>query len=134
MLKTKPVYRPVFVALALLTFFGCESNTADMRLRRYLRIDHTTPLTEAEIRAAALRLIPIGSDEDQVRTVITQTGIGSDGLSSYYPPGSDGIAHIMVRLDPSTFGIVKSEYSVALHFSRERRLQDVQVKTWATGP
>jgi hypothetical protein len=124
----------VVVLLAVLMLFGCESNTADMRLRKYLRIDQATRLNETEIRAAALRLIPVGSDEDQVRRAVAEAGIGSDGLSSYYPPESDGIAHIIVRLDPSTFAIVKREYSVALHFSRERRLQAIQAKTWLIGP
>ena len=128
------MYRRVLVALAVLMLFGCESNTADVRLRKYLRIDQATPLSEAEIRAAALRLIPVGTDEDQVRRVVAEAGIGSDGLSFYYPPEADGIAHIIVRLDPGTFGIVKREYSVALHFNRERRLQDVQAEIWLTGP
>ncbi len=29
---------------------------------------------------------------------------------------------------------VRREYSLALHFSRDRRLQDIHVKTWLTGP
>jgi hypothetical protein len=83
--------RRALVAIALLTLVGCESNAADARLRKYLRIEQSTPLTEAEIRAAALRLLPAGSGEDQVRRVVTDAGIGSDGLSSYYPP--DTIRH-----------------------------------------
>ena len=122
------------VALALVMLVGCESSAADTRLRKYLRIDPATPLTEAEIRTAALRLIPVGSDEHQVRKAVAEASIGSDGLSSYHPPQADGIAHIIVRLDPSTFGMVKREYSLTLHFSRERKLQDVKAKTWLTGP
>jgi hypothetical protein len=122
------------VAIALLTLVGCESNVAETRIRKYLRMEQATPLTEAEIRAAALRLVPVGSGEDHLRRVVTEAGIGSDGLSSYYPPDGDGIAHIIVRLDPSTYGLVKREYSLALHFGRDGKLQDVQVKTWLTGP
>jgi hypothetical protein len=133
-LVVRPMNRHALVALALLVLVGCESNAADTRLRRYLRIEPATPLTEVEIRAAVLRLVPVGSGEDHVRRTVAEAGIGSDGLSSYYPPDADGIAHIIVRFDPSTFGIVKREYSLALHFSRDRRLQDVQAKTWLTGP
>ena len=123
------------VAIAVLfVLCGCESNTADSRLRQFLRMDEATLLTESEIRAAALRLVPIGSDEAQVRTVVAHVGIGADGLSAYYPPGADGIAYIMVRLDPSTFGIVKREYALALHFGREGKLEDIQAKKWLTGP
>jgi hypothetical protein len=128
------MYKRVLPALALVILIGCESNAADTRLRRYLRIDAATPLTESDIRTAALRLIPIGSDELQVRKAVAEVGIGSDGLSSYYPPDADGAAHIIVRQDPSTFGIVKREYSLALRFSRERKLQDIEAKTWLTGP
>lgn len=124
--------RRALVALALLTLVGCESNAADTRLRTYLRIEQATPLTESEIRAAALRLLPIGSSEDHVRTVVAEAGIGSNGLSSYYPPDAHGIAHIMVRLDPSTLGIVKREYSLALLFTRDRTLQDIEAKRWLT--
>ncbi len=120
--------------MALLALVGCESNTADARLRKHLRIEPSATLTEPEIRAAALRLIPVGSDESQVRRIVGAAGIGADRLSSYHPPDADGMAHILVGLDSSTFGVVKREYSLALQFSRERKLQDIQVKTWLTGP
>ena len=128
------MYKLALATLTLVLLVGCESNAADTRLRRYLRIDPATPLTESEIRTAALRLIPVGSDELEVRKVVAEAGIGSDKLSSYYPPDADGKAHIIVGLDPSSFGVVKREYSLALHFSRERKLQDIQAKTWLTGP
>ena len=60
---------------------GCESNAGEERLRKYLRMDPRTPLSEAEVWTAALRLMPVGSDEQQVRATITQAGIGSDGLN-----------------------------------------------------
>ena len=126
--------RSALVALTLLALVGCDSNTADTRVRKYFRIDPATPLTEAEIRAAALRLVPLGSDADQARRAIADAGIGADGLSSYYPPAEDGKAHIFIRLDPRTFGTVKREYSLALQFGPEHRLQDIQVQTWLTGP
>jgi hypothetical protein len=128
------MYKHALAALALVILVGCESNAADTRLRGYLRMDPATPLTESEIRTAALRLIPIGSDELQVRKAVAEAGIGSDELSSYYPPEADGQAHIIVRLDPSSFRLVKREYSLALHFNGERKLQDIQAKTWLTGP
>jgi hypothetical protein len=128
------MYRTSLVLLTLLILVGCESNTADARLRKHLAIAPATPLTEPEIRAAALRLIPIGSDETQVQKTVADFGVGRDGLSSYYPPDADGVAHIMIGLDPTTFGIVKREYSLALQFNRERKLEDIRVKTWLTGP
>lgn len=122
-----------FAIVALLGLVGCESNTADARLRKHLQIDPAATLTQPEIRAAALRLIPVGSQESEVRRIVGASGIGADGLSSYYPPDDSGIAHIVIGLDLSTFGVVKREYSLALQFSRERKLQDIQVKTWLTG-
>jgi hypothetical protein len=130
----RPRYRRALVVLALLALVGCESNTAESRLRKHLQIGPATPLTEPTIRAAALRLLPVGSDESDVREIVTASGIGGDGLSSYYPPGANGVAHIVIRLDSSTFGSVKREYSLALQFTRERKLDDIQVKTWLTGP
>ena len=126
--------RSALVALTLLALAGCESNTADARVRKFFRIDQATPLTEPAIRASALRLVPPGSDADQTRRAITGLGIGMDGLSAYYPPGDDGKAHVLIRLDPRTFGTVKREYSLALQFGPEHRLQDIQVQTWLTGP
>jgi len=121
-------------ALALLMLVGCASNGADVRLRKYLRIDPATPLTEADIRTAALRVFSIGSDEGRVRRAVAEAGIGSDELSSYYPADAAGIAHILVRLDPRAFGVVEREHSLVLHFNREHRLQDIRAEMWLTGP
>src|SRR5262245_41567048 len=100
------MYKLALVTLTLVLLVGCESNAADTRLRRYLRIDPATPLTEPEIRTAALRLIPVGSGELQVRKIVAEAGIGSDKLSSYYPPDADGKAYILVKLNPNSFGFV----------------------------
>ena len=122
------------VALSLLSLVGCESNTADTRLRKYLRIDSRTPLTESGIRTAALRLIPLGSDEQLARKIIAEAGIGSDPYSSYYPPDSDRTAYIVIGLDPTTFGgSVKREYVLALRFSRAGRLEDILATAKLTG-
>jgi hypothetical protein len=98
-----------------------------------LRIAPGTPITEVEVRAAALRLIPPGSNEQQVRDIVAAAGIGTDGLSRYDAPREGGPAHITIGLDPSTCGFVKREYSLSLQFSREGRLQDIQVRKWLTG-
>jgi len=44
------MYKLALATLTLVLLVGCESNAADTRLRRYLRIDPATPLTESEIR------------------------------------------------------------------------------------
>jgi hypothetical protein len=127
------MYRSALAVLTLFVLVGCESNTADVRLRKYLSMDPGTPITEVGVRAAALRLIPPGSNEQQVREIVASAGIGTDGLSRYDAPREGGPAHITISLDPRTFGLVKSEYSLSLQFSREGRLQDIQVRKWLTG-
>lgn len=127
------MYRFIVCAVTLLILVGCESNTADERLRKHLGIASGRTFTETEARSAALRLMPLGFDEEQVRIAVARAGIGLDGLSSYYPPGKDGKAVIRVELDPKTFGLVKRAYILLLQFDPQRKLQDIQVEARSTG-
>lgn len=124
----------VCAATTLFIFAGCESNTADARLRRHLGIASKGTLTETEVRNAALRLMPPGSEEEEVRVAVARTGIGQDGLSTYYPPGQDRRGVIVVGFDPKTFGLVKRSYALVLQFDSRRKLEDIQVQARLTGP
>jgi hypothetical protein len=117
----------------LLVTTGCGWNPADARLRQHLGIPASIPLNDGAIRDAALRAIPPGSTETQVRGAVAKAGIGRDDLSRYIPPGEDGQAYIMVSLDPRTFGLVKREYMLTLHFDAHRRLKDISARSRWTG-
>lgn len=107
--------------------------SAESRTRRYFDISFATPITEDTIAEAVLRGVPLGTPEARVRAYLTGAGIGTDGMSAYYPPDGDGEAVVRIEYDPASPALVKRHFGILLFFDTESRLQRVEVRDWLTG-
>ena len=120
-------------AAVLIGLTGCESNTAEERLRAHLGLPKSMELSEQTIRDAFLRKIPVGTAAPEVERRLAEVGVGKDKLSSYVGPDASRKAYVRVNFDPQTFGVVKTTYEIPLNFGPDMKLADVEVKIWRTG-
>ena len=120
-------------AAVIIGLTGCESNTAEERLRAHLGLPGSVKLSEQTIRDAFLRKIPVGTAAQEVERRLSEAGVGKDKLSSYVGPDASRKAYLRVDFDPQTFGVVKTTYELPLTFSPDMKLADVEVKVWRTG-
>jgi hypothetical protein len=115
----------------IVTLSSCAASTED-RVRAHFNISASSPVTEATIKEAVLRLLPVGTPASTIKGTLSQVGIGKDGLSRYFEPNKENVAVIFINYDVHTFGVVKASYSISLRLSSEQTIQDVDVKTVIT--
>ncbi len=119
----------------LLTAVACEgASSATERFRQHFQLPEGRELTPASAREALLAKIPPGSSEQEVYGFLKKAGIGSDGLSSFYPADKDGVIVCRIEFDRKSPGVVKESYGVFFLLNEQRRLKDVKVEKWLTGP
>jgi len=102
------------------------------RARHYFSIPWTRRVTPDSIGEGVKRVVPLGTPADQVASRLRVVGIGTDGLSGYYPPesGCDGV--IRLEYDPNRLAVVQEHYGIMLHYS-SGLLSQVRVEPWFTG-
>jgi len=103
-------------------------------LRKYFQLEGRTELTPEAARRALLMKIPPGAAEQEVYEFLKRAGIGSDGLSSFYPADKDGVITCRIEFDRQSPGVVMESYGVFFLLDQQRRLKDVKVEKWLTGP
>ncbi|CAN5360523.1 hypothetical protein BH10PLA2_BH10PLA2_27870 [soil metagenome] len=103
------------------------------RARAYFAMPINEEVNSSSIRAAFLRLVPLGSGESDVGEFVDQSTIGKDGLSNYHSP-ENGKGYIHIRYDPRSLEFVKREFAIMLQFDDAGKLREIEVKTWLTGP
>ena len=119
----------------LLTAVACEgASSATERFRKYFQLADGKELTPESGRQALLAKIRPGAAEQEVYEFLKRAGIGSDGLSSFYPADKDGVIVCRIEYDRLSPGVVKESYGVFFLLDQQRRLKDVQVEKWLTGP
>ena len=111
-----------------------NGNTAQKRVRKHFAIPEESPLTSQTIRAAILARLPVGSREGQVSSFLTSAGIGKDKWSSHYPADEQGKIVCRIEYDPGSGEIVHTHYGIFFRFDDRKRLKDVEVQEWKTGP
>jgi hypothetical protein len=119
----------------LLTAVACEgASSATERFRQYFHLADARELTPESARQALLTKIRPGVAEQEVYEFLKRAGIGSDGLSSFYPADKDGVIVCRIEFDRESPGVVKESYGVFFLLDQQRRLKDVKVEKWLTGP
>src|SRR5678816_1162095 len=77
------------VVLVLIVTVGgwavSHHHSVEARTRRYLGMGYFDSLSSMTIEQAVLRMVPLGTPEPDVRELLSNAGIGADGLSSYSP-------------------------------------------------
>jgi hypothetical protein len=74
------------VAALLIVFAACSADSAEQRLRNYFAIPAAVPSDTLALGAAILQELKAGTAERDLASKLKAQGVGSDGLSSYYPP------------------------------------------------
>lgn len=114
-----------------------NGNTAQKRIRKHFAIPESTPLMPDTIRAALLASVPKGSSRSQVFEFLKKSGIGKDKFSYYYADEvsmKDGEIGCRITFDPDSGELVHTHYWIGFLFDDQKRLKNVEVKEWYTGP
>jgi len=119
----------------LLTAVACEgASSATERFRQYFQLADGKELTPESARQALLTKVRPGTSEQEVYEFLKRAGIGADGLSSFYPADKEGVIVCRIEFDRKSLGVVKESYGVFFLLDQQRRLKDVKVEKWLTGP
>lgn len=121
------------VALIVLAIVGCTllHPDATTRLGRHFDLDDVS--TEQAIEAGLASKVPAGTSEADVGAFLDKSGIGKDGLSSWYPTDKDGVIVCRIEFDTTTLEFVKESYGVLFRLDERRTLESIEVKRWLTG-
>jgi len=125
---------PTLLLCILLTAVACEGSSATERFRQHFKLAEEKELTPESARQALLTKIHPGAAEQEVYEFLKKAGIGSDGLSSFYPANTEGVIVCRIEFDRESPGVVKESYGVFFLLDQQRRLRDVKVEKWLTGP
>jgi len=102
----------------LLTAVACEgASSATERFRQYFQLADGRELTPESARQALLTKIRLGVAEQEVYEFLKRAGIVC-----------------RIEFDRESPGVVKESYGVFFLLDQQRRLKDVKVEKWLTGP
>lgn len=109
---------------------GCVPSTED-RLRAEFGIGAKDSIGTNDVRAAILKIIPVGSTEKDVLAVLQQRT-----ATDKFALVSTNTDSIFCRIDfEPRFGMyVQTSYSIQFLLDAKKALKDVQVQKWLTGP
>jgi len=125
--------RPALL-LSLIIVAGCSADSAEQRLRQYFALPAGVSSDTLALSAAILQQLHPGTPEEQIAATLRSRGVGSDSLSQYYPPTDSDTGIVRVEHDSRGPNIVVTSYGVRLVFDSNRKLSDVRVSEWLTGP
>jgi len=117
----------------VLTAVACEgASSATDRFRQYFQLGEGRELAPGSAREALLAKIPRGSSEQEVYEFLKKAGIGSDGLSSFYPADKYGVIVCRIEFDRKSAGVVKESYGVFFLLNEQRQGRESrEVVDWA---
>jgi hypothetical protein len=120
--------------LSLIAIAGCSTDSAEQRLRQYFALPAGGSSDTLALSTAILEQLQRGTPEEQIAATLKSRGVGGDSLSRYYPPTNSDTGIVRVEHDSRGANIVMKSYGVRLVFDSNRKLSDVRVSEWLTGP
>jgi hypothetical protein len=125
----------MMLCVILLPTVACEgASSATERFRKHFQLAEGKDLTPESARQALLTKIRPGAAEHDVYEFLKKAGIGTDGLSSFYPADKQGVIVCRIEFDRTSPALVKESYGVFFLLDDQHRLKDVKVEKWLTGP
>jgi hypothetical protein len=109
-----------------------NGNTAEKRVRKFFSIAENKSLTDETIKAAVRDKIPIGSSEKQLLSTLKKCGVVKDKLG-YIFESKNGIGY-RTNFDPESGYVVHTHYCIIFEMDAAKKLTDIEVKVWYTGP
>jgi hypothetical protein len=125
------VRRILWIIFAI-CWMACSRSTADDRLARYFGLARL-PADTLALSKAIFNKLGRGTSEASIAALLKTNGVGSDGLSTYYPPTNSDIGIVRVEHDPHELNFATTSYVVRLIFDSTGRLSNVRVSRWLTG-
>ena len=119
----------------IILLVGCTHHSqseAEVRLRRYFQISGDEDLGSKP--SPLLSKLPVGTPEKEVYEFLDKNGVGEDGMSSYYPAGERSEIVCRVEYDLKSPEPVKEHFGIQLRLDDERKLREIIVRRWLTGP
>ena len=120
--------------LSLLVVAGCNTDSAEQRLRQYFALPAGVHSDTLALSTAILDQLQRGTPEEQIAATLKSRGVGRDSLSGYYPPTDSDTGIVRVERDPRGANLVAKSYGVRLVFDSNHKLSGVSVSEWLTGP
>ena len=127
--------RSFVITLFAISLIGCvqrPQSEAELRLRHYFNLPRAASLQSEP--SPLLTKLPIGTPEEEIYFFLDKSGVGRDGLSSYYRAGERGEITCRVEYDVKSSGLVKESFGVFLLLDDGRNLKSARVESWLTGP
>ena len=121
-----------FVIVFSLAAAGCARDRPELRIEKYLGVKASTNPTE--LRKELLAAIPVGTSEQQLYDLLNESGAAKDPFASWYAAGKDDVVVFRTGKDMRHSAIVYTEYAVFFQLGADRKLHNIQVKEWLTGP
>lgn len=123
-----------FLLCSIVLLVGCTppQSEAEVRLRRYFQLSKHADIESKP--SPLLSKLPVGTAEKEVYEFLDNSGIGKDGMSSYYPAGERGDIGCRVEYDLSLPGLVKEHFGVLIRLDDDRKVKEIVVMRWLTGP
>jgi hypothetical protein len=108
--------------------------TAEYRLLDIFQLGDLGNLSAGSLRSALLEKIPFGTSGEQIYDYLEERLVGNDPFSSYYRAEDDKRIVCRMDYDPTLPGLVKKHFSVTFFLDEDKKLREVRLDSWLTGP
>ncbi|HSB10971.1 MAG TPA: hypothetical protein VLM38_15900, partial [Blastocatellia bacterium] len=121
------VVLPLLIVL-LITCGQKSQSEAELRLRHYFDLPRAASFQSKP--SLLLTKLPIGTPEEEIYDFLDKSGVGNDGLSSYYRAGERDEIICRVEYHVKAGGLVKESFGVFLQLDNDRRLKSAKIERW----
>ena len=101
-------------------------------MKKYLGVSAST--NPEQLRTELLQTIPVGTTEQQLYDRLKSARISEDPFASWYRADKDSVVVFRTGRDNRVASVVAKEYAVSFYLDSTRRVRDIQVQEWLTGP
>ena len=108
--------------------------TAEYRLLDLFQISDQEALSPESFRKAVLEKLLPGTEEEAIYRYLEERLAGKDPFSSYHRAEDHGRIVCRIEYDPTLPGLVKKHFAVTFLLDGSKKLRDVHLASWVTGP
>ena len=125
----KNIFPTLMVTVALL---GCRTDHPEHRIQRYLGVSAST--NPQQLRIELLQTVPVGTTEQHLYDRLKSARISEDPFASWHPADKNNVVLFRTGRDNRFMDVVTREYAVFFYLDAARKVRDIQVREWLTGP
>jgi len=127
------VYFFSFIFLGFVASSGAADETGADLVRKHFSIDQDASLNEFAVRDAVLKIVPYGTEIEEVFARLEKRGVGypKDGKSGFCSP--DRTELVCFFHSPKSMGKQAENYTIEFWFDNNKALKHVEVRRWYRG-